>query len=237
MSTTSEPRPAPFTATARRAIAAGFAGVCAVLVLLPVLWPDAVTQGHASSIIEEEGLFEQFQWPWYLAAATLLFVAASRSRRDLRSCLRAAGVAACMLWIREFELDRDALGQRWYNPHHYLKDDTLPLLNRGVLFSFFLATISAGVHFLIIRRHSIFTWFRVRPWRKPVALVVCAFLCFALGLAMDKYRTIRKHLGIDLSNFYRTYAEEALELVGAMLVFLAALVVARQEMASNSARR
>ena len=73
------------------------------------------------------------------------------------------------------------------------------------------------------------TWRRTRDGRIALGAMAAAIACFVAALLCDKYSTLHRHTGIDLSGPYRMYVEESLELLGAVLFLIAAFEVAYQE--------
>jgi hypothetical protein len=130
---------------------------------------------------------------------------------------------------REFDLGRSLWFERWYNPWLYLGNPTIPWT--GQLFLSLVAVGFLGSLAWVAKRHraDVRPWYGTRSWVASHLVGASGVLCFVASASFDKYRTIKKHFGIDLAFRERVYAEEALELFGAALLFAAALEFARAE--------
>lgn len=207
------------------------AAICWVLPRINATW---VQKGHANSIIEEDALFEMFQFPWFFFAAAVLWWTSRKVRPQLIGYLHWLIFFILILGFREADLDRQFLGQRWYNLGRYLGSEAdLPLINRIMLLAIFGVVVAVIV--ALVRRHrQVFKpWLELKGLAASHLIGALALVLFAASLAFDKYRTVLKHTGIDLRMTNRVYMEEVFELLGAIMVFIAAMSLAQRALGAS----
>lgn len=219
-------------------------GVCVALPLIHEPWVS--NKSNPDSILGEEGLFEQFQWPWYFFGMALLFVVAKRTADDepvrgevdasapvgVRRFLFAVGVVFFLLGWREVDLDTVLLGERWYNAPGKVLEEELSWAVRITLLAIFVVFIAVIWSVFVRCRGAVGRWLRAHRWGRAAAMGVVGCTLLAIGLLVDKVRTVREELGIDVRLSHPAYVEEVAELLGAIVMFLfaVALVRARERM-------
>lgn len=197
------------------------------LFVLPMVRPEMAAETHP--FLRQEGTFEQFQWPWYLAAAAVIAAALRTARPPARNPLLWLLWACAFLGWREFDLGRTLFLERWYNPTRYIGNPTIPAAGQIMLSTVALAFLGTLGWLAVRHRTGWRAWIAARRLRLAAALAASSIACMVTALACDKYSTLRRNFGLDLDFRERVYAEESLELLAGAFLFFAALEVARQE--------
>ncbi len=208
-----------------------------ICVALPMINADWITKGHPDYILHEDSLFEQFQWPWYFAAAAVMLWAARRTDVALRPYLWATSFVAVILGQREGDWDLMLFGQRWYNLARYLSPaEPVPMFGRVALSVIFLIVVGCVAWWVIRHRQVLGLWYARPGWRPSHLLFGAAVALCCVSIAFDKWRTIHKHTGVDLRFGNRVYMEEVAELCAAILIFIAAVEISRLAATRSGAR-
>lgn len=208
-------------------------GICTLIPLLAPAWIDRTRPG---TILSEDGLFEQFQWPWYFAGAAILLWGRSRARPGWRGYLALTAFAVILLGQREADADRIFLGQRWYNPGRFLSSkEDVPTYGRIALSILLPVIVICGTILVIKGRQSVRDWYAHAKWKLSHLLVALSFACLAFAVACDKHRTVAKHLHVNLRLRNGVYIEETFELLGAILLFIACIEMASAATAADPA--
>lgn len=217
--------------------------VAVTLLAIAIIFPDATDKRHPGSLVypviaDEEGVLEQFQWPWYFAAIVVFVYLQRTAQRPFRPFFLLLCVWYAILGFRELDADKFILQEHWYNITRYLGNSEIPIAYQAILLSILVAIVS--FHIWFFRKHvtAVIGWHKMRNWKYSHALIATLFVTIILTLPLDKYRTIRKHTGINLAFKSRVYVEESLELLTAICLFFASLEMAYQEkLAKNSDKK
>jgi hypothetical protein len=202
--------------------AVAVAAVIIVLWLIPGQFPDWVTHGHPDSIVEEEGLLEQFQWPLLALGCILMVFACRRCEPAYRAFYSSVLLVYSLLCWREIDFDKVFLGERWYEVQGYIGADDIPIMNQVILGLIFLGVLVLLVQ-VARKTKAILGWYKAHRWFKSHVVLGLGGLCFVAATLFDRSSTIKKNLNIDLNVEMKFYWEESLELVGMLLFAMGAI--------------
>ncbi|MAE62763.1 MAG: hypothetical protein CMJ18_00705 [Phycisphaeraceae bacterium] len=197
-----------------------------ILAVLPLIIPDALQKGTDTSIVEEEGLFEWLQLPWYLAALAVLWQPVRRCPRDLLGYYLLWLFAFALLIVRESDLDAIFTGYHFYRFNRVYTPE-VSAFGKVTAVIWLLTFVVFGAVIVLRHRQVLAGYARLR-WQRSHVLFGSALLIGFLAQAFDKYKTIAKHTGVDLQFTFRVYAEEAVEMIVAYLFLWSALALRRE---------
>jgi hypothetical protein len=206
-----------------------------VLIAIPLVWPNAVTEHHPESIVKE-GSMELFQWPWYFAAIGIFIATHRKADAAVRSVYLALIYLFFCLGFRELDLDYIFIGVHWYKLWGYIGNPEIPLIHQGILFFLFLSFITAGIWVMFKSYHSILRWPTMRNWRTPSWYLIGGFAVLLASYALDRPYLVLRYSGANLNFTYHYYVEESLELFGAIILFFASLEIMEQERLATGGR-
>ena len=195
-------------------------------VALPMVSPQSIEYATSTSIINEDGLFEQTQWPWLAGGVIILALTTWRTKTRQRWATAFYLFIYVLLCWREIDFDKHILGDRWYDIGSYVVDAEIPVSNRIVLSLLFLVA-TLNLYAILRRFGALKEFYRTRLWLHSHVLLGVVVLFFGLATLLDRSSSIQNSFGISLDFTLKFYIEECLELLGCVAAFFAALAIAR----------